>query len=89
MSETVPILKNFRLDTNVFTGHWIVVPLVYICVILTRYVVKTLLNEMEKLKPSCIKLFTVSGVLTDSRRYCLQKCEQSMHNCTLISFEVS
>ena len=46
-------------------------------------------NEVEKRNPSCIELFTVSGMLTHSRKCCLQKCEQSMHNCTLLSFEVS
>ena len=45
-----------------------------------------------KLKSSCAELFTVSsiiGMLTHSRWWCLQKCEHSKHDCTLLSLGVS
>ena len=46
-------------------------------------------SKKWKTKHSCIGLFTVSGMFTHSMWCCLQRCEHSMHNCTLLSFEVS
>ena len=65
------------------SSYQIVLSLVY------KHFVSAKCLKNGQLKHSRMELFTVSGMLTYSKWYCLQRCELSMHNCTLFSFEVS
>ena len=61
-----------------YASYWIMFSLVY-----SLLVQNALKNG--KLKHNHMELFTVSGMLTHSK-WSLQRCEGSMHNCTLFIF---